>query len=440
MPAAHVLYRSALRCLRAVSPLLSSGTSKLSRGLRGRKDAHERLAEWGRSSRDPARPTVWVHASSVGEALQARSVLEAVREGVPGIQVAFTFFSPSAEAMTSAYPADVTCYLPWDLPRTMGSVLDALRPSALLFTQKEVWPTLTAQAAARRVPTFLVAGTLPEEAGRLRWPARSVLAPAFASLRTVAAIATEDGERFGRLGVPSDRIVVTGDPGIDSAWNRASGVDPDASHMRLFREEEGPVGREGRVLVAGSTWESDEAVLIPALARVKRTSPDLRLVLAPHEPAGWDFAGLKRRLAEDGWTPTLLGDAEGRGALDGADAVLVERVGVLADLYGVASVAYVGGGFHPHGLHSVLEPAAASVPVLFGPRHENSYSASRLLATGGARMATDEDSLARELQEWLADPEELIGAGRRAAGYIEEHRGAAARTAELVIPHLSEST
>ena len=423
--------------------MLSGGTSKLSRGLRGRKDAHERLAEWGRSSRDPARPTAWVHASSVGEALQARSVLEAVRERVPGVQVAFTFFSPSAEAMTSAYPADVTCYLPWDLPRTMRSVLDALRPSVVIFTQKEVWPTLTAEAVARGVPAFLVAGTLPEAAGRLRWPASSILAPAFASLEAVAAIASEDGARFGRLGVSPDRIVVTGDPGIDSAWNRASGVDSDASHMRLFGEEGGPAGRVGAVgpvLVAGSTWESDEAVLIPALSRVKRTSPDLRLVLAPHEPAGWDFGGLTRKLTEAGWTPTLLSDAERRGALEGADAVLVERVGVLADLYGVASVAYVGGGFHTHGLHSVLEPAAASVPVLVGPRHENSHSASRLLAIAGARMVTDEDSLVRELQEWLADPEEIVGAGRRAAGYIEEHRGAAARTAELVIPHLSEST
>ncbi|HIF23243.1 MAG TPA: hypothetical protein EYQ27_15405, partial [Gemmatimonadetes bacterium] len=351
MSAAHVLYRSALRGLKAVSPLLSGGPSKLSRGLRGRRDSHEQLAQWGRSSRDPGQPTVWVHASSVGEALQARSVLEAVRERVPELQVAFTFFSPSAEAMASTYPADVTSYLPWDLPRTMGSVLDALRPSVLLFTQKEVWPTLTTEAGVRGVPTLLIAGTLSQGAGRLRWPARAVLTPAFASLAAVAAISSEDGERFGRLGVPTDRIVVTGDPGIDSAWSRASGVDLDAPHMRLFRNERGPIVDEpGPILIAGSTWESDEAVLFPALAQVRRTNPDLRLILAPHEPGRCDFEGLKRRLVLDGWTPTLLADAERLGGLDGTDAVLVERVGVLADLYAVATVAYVGGGFHAHGL------------------------------------------------------------------------------------------
>jgi len=375
-----------------------------------------------------------VHAASVGEALQARSVLEAVRERVPELQVAFTFFSPSAEATASTYPADVTSYLPWDLPRTMGSVLDALRPSVLLFTQKEVWPTLTTEAGVRGVPTLLIAGTLSQGAGRLRWPARTILAPTFASLRAVAAISSEDGERFGRLGVPTDRIVVTGDPGIDSAWSRASGVDLDAPHMRLFRDERGPI------LIAGSTWESDEAVLLPALAQVRRTHPDLRLILAPHEPGRCDFEDLKRRLVRDGWTPTLLADAERRGGLDGTDAVLVERVGVLADLYAVATVAYVGGGFHAHGLHSVLEPAAASVPVLFGPSHQGSDAASRLLAIEGARVASDRDSLVRELRRWLDDSEEIVHAGRRAAGYIEEHRGAAARTADLVIPYLSEST
>lgn len=434
MLAAHVLYQSALRGLRAVSPLLSRGSSKLSRGLRGRRDAQELLAAWGRSSRDSSRPTLWVHTSSVGEALQARSVLEAIRKRAPQIQVASTFFSPSAENLRSAYPADVTAYLPWDLPSTMGAVLDTLHPSALLFTQKEVWPTLTAEAVARKVPTFLIAGTLAQGAARLGWPVRWLLAPTFSSLHAVAAISPEDGERFRQLCIPSHRIFVTGDPGIDSAWSHASGVNHGAPHMRLFREEPGPV------LVAGSTWESDEAVLIPALARVRRTSPDLRLVLAPHEPARCNFVRLRRKLEESGWTPTTLAEAEKRGKLSGTDAIVVERLGVLADLYSVATVAYVGGGFHANGLHSVLEPAAASVPVLFGPRYEGSHSASRLLAVEGARTATDSDSIARQLQEWLSDQKRMISTGRRALRYIEEHRGSAARTAELVIPYLSEST
>lgn len=409
-----------------MSPLLPAGSSKLARGLRGRRRAHGELIDWGRTKRDADRPVVWLHASSVGEALQARAVLDALRGRRPGVQAVFTFFSPSAEALADEFPADVAAYLPWDLPEVLGEVLDAVSPDVIAFTQKEVWPTLTAAAEQRAIPTVLIAATLPERANRLRRGARVLLGPAFRSLRLVAAISEQDGARFGLLTVPPDRIVVTGDPGVDSAIGRAAGADPEVRYLSPFQAGTGPI------LVAGSTWKSDEDVLIPALARVRETRPGLRLVLAPHEPAHWDFDGLRDRLAADGWSPALLKDVERSGTLDGVDAVLVERVGVLAHLYTVAAAAYVGGGFHDRGLHSVLEPAAAGVPVLFGPLHGNSLAASHLLASGGAREVSDVDALAAVLEDWLGDPESLRAHGQEALAYIEAHRGAADRTAELM--------
>ena len=431
---------------------MMSGESKLARGLRGRRDAHERLAAWGRRVHNDGegstegdgegsataladRPVVWVHASSVGESLQARAVVDVLRRRAPGLAVVYTFFSPSAEAMSGDFPADVHAFLPWDLPEVMGPVLDAVRPSVIVFTQREVWPTLADEAAARGVPTVLIAATMPEGAGRLTWLGRILLGAAFRSLRSVAAVSKEDGDRFRRLGVSRDRVTVTGDPGIDAARGRVAGIDHQAPHMRIFRDERGPI------LVAGSTWPMDEDVLIPALARVRRSVPGLRIVLAPHEPDGYDFAALRRRLSADGWTPALLGEIEGSegaeealevGAVHGADAILVERVGVLADLYTVASVAYVGGGFHKGGLHSVLEPAAAAVPVLIGPRYQRSLHATRLLAAGAAHAVVDADSLARVLREWLEAPKKIEDHGRHAITYIEESRGSAARTADLI--------
>ncbi len=434
MVLAQTLYRTLVRGVRAVSPLLSAGSSKLSRGLRGRRRAHGELIDWGRTKRDADRPVVWLHASSVGEALQARVVLDALRERRPEVQAVFTFFSPSAEALVDDFPADVASYLPWDLPEVVGQVLDALRPDVVVFTQKEVWPTLTAEAERRGVPTVLMAATLPEKANRLRWSARAWLGTTFRSLKVVAAISEEDGARFGLLTVPRDRIVVTGDPGVDSAVGRAAGADPHVGYLSPFQDGTGPI------LVAGSTWKSDEDVLIPALARVRETRPGLRLVLAPHEPARWDFDGLWDRLAADGWSPALLEDVERSGTLDGVDAVLVERVGVLAHLYTVAAASYVGGGFHDRGLHSVLEPAAAGVPVLFGPQHGNSLAASHLLASGGAREVSDVDSLAAALEDWLGDPETLRARGQEALAYIEAHRGAADRTAELLADFIVKDT
>ena len=474
----QALYRTALRALRVASPVLlralhalSKGESKLARGLRGRRHAHERLLAWGSRGRSGGGgPVVWVHASSVGESVQARAVIDVLRRRIPEIQVVFTFFSPSAEGVGVGFGADVSSYLPWDLPDVMGPVLDAVRPSVIVFTQREVWPTLAGEAAARGVPTVLIAGTLPEGAGRLSWPGRLLLGAAFRSLRSVAAISEEDGYRFGLLGVKSDRVTVTGDPGIDAARDRVACIDPGAPHMRIFGhgrapvEGRGPVEERGPILVAGSTWPSDEEVLLPALARVRRSFSGLRIVVAPHEPDGYDFAGLHRALAADGWTPGLLRENEGApaalevdgapepldvegaseavegGAGRGVDAILVDRVGVLADLYSLATVAYVGGGFHTGGLHSVLEPAAAGVPVLFGPRYQSSCHATRLLAAGAARAVADPDALAHTLREWLGAAKKNEDRGRQAIDYIENHRGSAERTADLITPFFSERT
>ena len=432
MPLVQVVYRALLRGFRVLSPTMMWGSSKLALGLRGRRDAHRTLVDWGLHRRDSNRPVVWFHASSVGEGLQAKVVLEALKTRSPDLQVVFTFFSPSAQTLAERFPADVATYLPWDLPEVVGEVFDAVCPDLMVFTQKEVWPSVAAAAEDRGVPVALVAGTLAGATGRLSPMGKALLRQAFRSLARVAAISAADGERFRGLEVAAERIVVTGDPGVDYASGRAAAADPATAHLQLFRDAPGPV------LVAGSTWRSDEEVLLPGLARVRRDWPGLRVVLAPHEPEGWDLDGLATRLSSDGWSPVLLRDAEGLLGLDGADVVLVERVGVLAELYTVASIAYVGGGFHGKGLHSVLEPAAAGVPVLFGPHHQNSLAAFDLLACGGAMVVGGADGLANVLRDLLGDADKLEDHGGRARNYIAEHRGAASRTADLLVDCLTE--
>jgi 3-deoxy-D-manno-octulosonic-acid transferase len=351
-------------------------------------------------------------------------------EGRP-LETVFTHFSPSAEALAASMPVDVAAYLPWDVPSAVGPVLDALHPDLVVFTKTEVWPVMSREARRRGIPTALVAATLPEGSSRLRWPTREVLRPSVRRLASVLAIGEEDAARFRRLGAHDERVYVTGDPAIDSAVQRAGQANPDATYLRPFRE----YGREhGRpTVVAGSTWPADEAVLLPACARVRAFVEDVRLIVAPHEPTGSHVAALERRLALDGWRVGRLGDVEAAGTAEDVDAVVVDRVGVLAHLYTVADVAYVGGGFHGAGLHSVLEPAAAGVPVAFGPRHGNAPAAAELVGAGGAVRVDGPDDLTDTLARWLGDDAKRRGTGRAASGYIDAHRGAAVRTAERLL-------
>ena len=420
-------YRAAVRGVRLLSPFFARGSSKLARGVRGRRRAVERIETWARSHRREGVPLLWLHAPSVGEGLQARAVWRALRTRGGPLQCLFTHFSPSAESLAGLFGADIDSYLPWDLPADMGRTLDAVRPSAVVFTQTEVWPVLAHEARRRGIPTALVAGTLAPGAGRLSRVARAVLRPAFAGLDTVHAVAADDGRRFQELGVAEASVVVTGDPGIDSAADRASSADPTADHLRPFH------AAARRRVVAGSTWPSDESVLLAAWRRIRAAAGDVQLVIVPHEPTEDATRTLLGRLEREGCSVATLSDVEAAGDADNLDAVVVERVGVLADLYTVANVAFVGGGFHRSGLHSVLEPAAARVPVLFGPLYEGSRAAVDLLRAGGARCATDAAELAEAIGEWLRDSTARTRAGEAASAYVSTHRDAAGRSADLLL-------
>jgi 3-deoxy-D-manno-octulosonic-acid transferase len=262
----------------------------------------------------------------------------------------------------------------------------------------------------------------------LRWPVRGWLAPEYAALERVGAVSDADAARLEHLGVRRDAISVTGDTRYDSAADRVARIDPAAPHVIRAR------GRPGAfTIVAGSTWPPDEAVVLPAFAALRARVPTARLVLAPHEPTPEHFAGIASRAVPCGLgRPGRLSRVEPGGA---EPFIVVDRVGVLADLYGVAAAAYVGGGYHGAGLHSVLEPAACSVPVTFGPRWRNSRDAELLLGAGGAAALPAHGGDRALLAQWLAwhaDPAARARAGAAARDLVTAGRGAAERTAALV--------
>lgn len=417
-----MLYRAIARAGFGALPLLAPFSAKLRSGMAGRRAGGQVLRGWAASHRDRSRPLVWCHAPSAGEGLQARAILELLRARHPDWQVAFTHFSPSAEGTAATQPADVRAYLPPDLPAEAEAALDALAPSALVFVKLDVWPELACRAAARGVPVLLAAATVSPVSGRLRWPARALTRAAYAALSAAGAIADEDAARLRQLGVPGERIRVTGDPRYDSVLRMVETSRPD----------DAPVERtDMATLVAGSTWPGDEAVLLPAFGRVRAARPGARLILAPHEPTESHLGAVEAAAARAGLAaPTRLARANGR-----EEFLLVDRVGVLARLYGIGDLAYVGGGFGRAGLHSVLEPAAWALPVLFGPRWEGSRDAG-LLLDAQAAIALPERHRVRHLAEawlaWLDDETPRRAAGTRALQVVRSGEGGAEANARLI--------
>jgi 3-deoxy-D-manno-octulosonic-acid transferase len=404
---AETLYTMALSAARPLLPLAARGEGKLARAVHGRRGVLERMSAWAGAERDASRPLVWFHAPSVGEGLQARAVVDALRTLRPDLQIAYTYFSPSAESFARTVAADFADYLPFDLASDVGRALDLLRPTVFAFSKTDVWPVVTREARARGVRLALLSATLPASSSRLGGVARAVLSPAYARLDLVAAISAADAERFAALGVAPARRLVMGDARFDQVWERAQ--RPDRALLAPFAAE--------RTLVAGSTWPADEDHLVPAVAEL-----GMRLVLVPHEPTPPHLARAEASLTAHGLPHARLSAIEAGAPVQ--QVTLVDRTGILGDLYALADVAYVGGGFGTAGLHSVLEPAAFGAPVLFGPRHANAREASELVALGAAAEVRDATTLAAALR---TPPD-----GAAARRYVHENRGAAARGAEII--------
>jgi 3-deoxy-D-manno-octulosonic-acid transferase len=420
-PLLSAAYRAAGAAATLAARLAPEGEGKVVRALRGRRDLAARLSAWGRTHRDRSRPLLWMHAPSVGEGLQARPLLELFRARRPDVQLAYTFYSPSAERFARGLDVDVADYLPFDTGRGAGQLLDALRPTALVYAKLDVWPILTAQAVARGVRVGMVSASLAPGSSRRGRVARALLHESYAALELVGTVSEDDAGRLEALGVRGQALQVTGDTRYDQVATRAAQVDRTSPLLA-------PLISARPTLVAGSTWPADEAVLLPAWTALRRTLSDARLIIAPHEPTDGHLAPIEAWANACGLSLARLG----RDGESTADVVLVDRVGVLGELYALATAAFVGGGFHSAGLHSVLEPAAFGVPVAFGPRVRDARDAVLLTEAGGGLPVHDRDDAAGRLADWLGRTEAWRLAGERAREFVARNRGAAERSYALV--------
>jgi 3-deoxy-D-manno-octulosonic-acid transferase len=412
-------YAAAWGAARSLSRLLPLGQSKLGRVFTGREGLLERFESWGANNRDRSRKLLWMHAPSVGEGLQALPVLQLVRARNPEIQIAYTFYSPSAEQFAQSLAADFSDYLPFDTAAESERAIRALSPTAIVFSKLDIWPILTELAPTRGIRTGVISATLPAGSARSGFFGRALLGDAYRSIDAIGAISADDAARFERVGIPRSKISVTGDTRYDQVWDRARRRNelPLVASLRSERP----------TLVAGSTWPSDESLLLPAWKRIAASVPRARLIIAPHEINEAHILAILAWAGAGGLHASRLDSA----APDD-DVIIVDRMGILGDLYALADVAYVGGGFHRAGLHSVLEPAAFGSPVLFGPQNQKSSDAAALSRAGGGFEVNESDGILNQLRRLLESESARAAAGSKARSVVESGLGAAERSYALV--------
>jgi 3-deoxy-D-manno-octulosonic-acid transferase len=416
----RVPYELAWRAANALATVVPESSNKIVRTLRARSRLLAGIDAWAGAHRDPSRRLLWIHASSVGESLQALPVVNLFRERNTDLQIVFTFYSPSAEATARRFPVDFATYLPFDTTASMEHVVESLRPSLIVFSKLDVWPNLVSAAKGAGIPAAIISGTVHSASGRRSMLASLLLRDAYANIDSIGAVSSEDRRHIIELGAREDRVSVTGDTRFDQVWARSRQEGPVEllNHLRSNRP----------TIVAGSTWESDGKHLLPAFADARKAHKRARLIIAPHEPNPANVGALTEWAKSNSMTVARVDDPQAAAS----DIVILDRMGILGDMYALADIAYVGGGFHRPGLHSVLEPAAFGKPVVFGEPFSRSRDAELLIAGGGARSVAKTADLTGVLFQWLVDSNARNSAGQAARQVVQKGLGAAEASYDLL--------
>jgi 3-deoxy-D-manno-octulosonic-acid transferase len=395
--------------------------SKIRRGVNGRTHLFDQLKHQAKQLK--AHQRIWFHSSSMGEFEQAKPIIAALREKYSDLNIIVSFFSPSGYDHSRNYKlADIITYLPFDTVANARHFLDSIRPTAAVMVRYDIWPNHIWELRRRNIPTFIANATMRKNSSRLRFPLRGFHQELYQQLTSILTVSKGDVESFERIGLRFPQIQAIGDTRYDQVWQRSE----EARKKHLIPES---ILKRKKIFIVGSSWEEDEDVLIPTFKKIVQYDTTALMILVPHEPT---LQTLERIEIQLNASPGSIRFSD-LNDYSGEQVILVDSIGILTALYQYADVAYVGGSFR-QGVHSVLEPAVYGIPVLFGPKHENSQEAMELARRGGGFVVHDQQGCYKTLRSLLNNKKAGAKAGAIALNLVKENIGAT----ERFIGHLAK--
>ncbi|MBI2174609.1 MAG: 3-deoxy-D-manno-octulosonic acid transferase [Candidatus Omnitrophica bacterium] len=374
------------------------------------------------------KPSLWVHAVSVGEVQAASSLLPLLANAYPQYPLVVSSITPGGFALArkEVNPPRTAIYFPLDLHGCIVRSFAAFHPRVLLLMESELWPRVLSLAQAHHIPVIVVNGRIsPRTFRRCR-----ILHPLFRTFSSRVELflmqSQRDAERLLELGVDSKKVRVTG----NLKWDASAKSRPTKEEIQKASDQLKLQGIEP-LLVAGSTHRGEEQALLKAFREIRSQLPALRCILAPRH---------LERLDEVEALAKREGFCVQRSSKVSSpvwDVALVDRFGELSRYYALSSVAFVGGSLIPHGGQNPLEPASLGRPVIFGhSMHNFAEIAHQLVSYRAARQLSDGENLTEALRLLILDPGSAESMGKRALELTQRFGGATHRTFEALHPYL----
>lgn len=356
---------------------------------------------------------IWVHAVSVGETLAAAPLIENLLRDYPDDQLVVTTTTPTGSERVQALFGDRVfhVYSPWDMPGAVRRFLSRVRPDLLLVMETELWPNLLHYSGHSGCRIVLGNARLSARSARGYGRLASITRNMLQQLDVVACQSAEDGKRLVALGLPPQRLHVTGSIKFD--------IDLDSSLRAEVAGLKQALGRP--ILLGSSTHDSEEETILDAFSIARRSIPDLLCLLVPRHPERFE-AVYQLCLARDLVTARR---SRGERVTKSHQVLLGDTMGELRLLSGLASVCVIGGSFIEHGGQNVLEAAAWGVPVVCGPHMYNFAEITELLTSAGAMLQLrNPEELAPAVLSLLEDASRQVAMGSAGEAVVAANRGA----------------
>ena len=339
-----------------------------------------------------------------------------------------TVFSPSGfENIKVEKPIDYLCYLPFDSYFTIKRFISIINPKISVIVRHDIWPNCVWLLHKKRIPLYLIDASLPKNSSRFMPIFRYLNQALFRKIAGVFVIAEEEEKKFLRLGVDINKIEVIGDTKYDQVYERSR------NNEKISRLIDHPNLLNKKVLVAGSTWQDDEVILIPGFHQVQEKINDTFLIIAPHEPSLKRITEIEQQCHKANIKTVRWSGLE--NFENDTRCLIVDQIGLLSSIYALGDVAFVGGSFY-YKIHNVLEPAVFGIPVFFGPKMTTSAEAFKMIEHEAAIIVNSKEQIVDLLMKIFMDTKYANKFGDKAKSLVMKNVGSSKKIADFLINNL----